>query len=378
MARTTSNLVSRISDFKSQISDVRPGSRRGFTLVELLVVIAIIGILVGLLLPAVNMAREAGRRSSCANNLKQLITAIIHYESVNKSFPAGRAECDAYPNSPCLNPLGLSLSGSQTSAASGFVAILPQLENLNLYNTTMPNGATSVLFPGKPDNTTSGWNTAAVAAAVASRPGVFLCASDRAQASNSILNPPAGTSSYAMVLGSSMVLATSTTAVITPGQPPPMVLGDEAHQKYYNNGPFVYLAPRSASDVKDGLSNTYFIGETVDGDSADTLNSWPLSVAYLCSLRTTTSPLNADPNTGAIALDSHDGLGLSSKVSGNVIGGFASRHPHGANFAYGGGNVKFTAGEGSATPSATQIDFYTYQALSTIAGSETVPSDDSH
>src|SRR4051812_2640418 len=63
--------------------------RRGFTLVELLVVIAIIGILVALLLPAIQAAREAARRSQCQNNLKNVSLAVLNYESARKTLPMG-------------------------------------------------------------------------------------------------------------------------------------------------------------------------------------------------------------------------------------------------------------------------------------------------
>jgi prepilin-type N-terminal cleavage/methylation domain-containing protein/prepilin-type processing-associated H-X9-DG protein len=86
------------TDFQSRLYQLpRPRwqkvARRGFTLVELLVVIAIIGVLVSLLIPAVQAAREAARRTQCGNNLKQIGLAVCNYQSVKRVFPTGCIEC---------------------------------------------------------------------------------------------------------------------------------------------------------------------------------------------------------------------------------------------------------------------------------------------
>lgn len=100
--------------------------RSGFTLVELLVVIAIIGILVALLLPAVQAAREAARRSSCSVNMKQIGLALLNYHDVNSAFPRG-----AYTSE--------SGSGRSEDGLGWASRILPQIEQQPVYDQLVDN-----------------------------------------------------------------------------------------------------------------------------------------------------------------------------------------------------------------------------------------------
>ena len=100
-------------------------TQQGFTLIELLVVIAITGLLIGLLLPAVQKVREAAALTQCANNLKQIGLALHSYESVNRHFPT------AFKMLPDPDPAAPSETG--TYGPSVFVLILPYLEQDNLY-----------------------------------------------------------------------------------------------------------------------------------------------------------------------------------------------------------------------------------------------------
>lgn len=106
-----------------------------FTLIELLVVIAIIGVLVGLLLPAVQQAREAARRTSCLNNLKQLAYAVANYQDVNKYMPPGSSGpmngASGFPSGWCDPSYGCGLPWGHFGWSA---TILPFLEGQNLYD----------------------------------------------------------------------------------------------------------------------------------------------------------------------------------------------------------------------------------------------------
>ncbi|QDT01116.1 DUF1559 domain-containing protein [Adhaeretor mobilis] len=115
---------------------VRRQLLRGFTLVELLVTIAIIGVLVGLLLPAVQAARESSRRTQCQNHLKQLALGLASYESSHEVFPAGCLGCrkiDGQPNGKQMNSWSAQLLGQleQVALADAYEHAVPSYRSPN-------------------------------------------------------------------------------------------------------------------------------------------------------------------------------------------------------------------------------------------------------
>ena len=306
----------------------------GFTLVELLVVIAIIGVLVALLLPAVQAAREAARRTSCVNNLKQIALGLQNYVDVNRVLPPGRLGCDC--NTSVADGCG-TRAASTRPGTSGFGLMLPQLEQQSLYEAFgWQLGAVSPATGCGGTEDTSGWQTAAVTEAMKARPKVFVCPSDNSDP-YSTPTPQYATGSYAFVHGTQGPSFTTSQTM-----------------KHSNDGSFMYLRSIRLSEVTDGQSNTMWVGEVIDAHTQESSNRWVVAGRHLDSLRSTENAINTKPGTGPFILNLYGYI---------CNGAFGSKHMRGANFGFGDGHVQFIS---------DNINLTLYRALSTRAGAESV------
>lgn len=313
----------------------------GFTLVELLVVIAIIGILVALLLPAVQTAREAARRSQCSNNLKQIGLAMLNHESTHKVFPAGRYGCDA-TNTPDCD----AFSVQQRVGPSAFVNILPQLEEDALYEQFAQDN-----FDGGPWVTKVGGDVAWLpryAEAIATRPSAFLCPSDESL-------PCCEVSADAVVVGESHFLSRAATCAATGNYalssgtngPPNTFWGATKHD---NTGAFVYMQRFPTRKFSDGLATTLFVGEAIDTHTLNNALVWNLGYRH-SSLRSTVNPINTPPGFPI----------YSNLYNRRLNGAFQSKHASGTQFVFGDAHVEFVN---------ESISQATYDALATRAGAD--------
>jgi type II secretory pathway pseudopilin PulG len=245
-----------------------PGCRRGFTLIELFMVLVIIMVLVSLLLPAVQQAREAARRTSCRNNLMQIGLALRNYESAHECLPPGSVDASR----PVRNDGKGYLFGWA-------VQILPQLD--------CPNEHAAFDFRvGVHDKA----NTAAASQAMP----VFTC--------------PAGR---------------------TPGSYAACHHDVESPIDVDNNGVMFLDSSIRREDIRDGASNTIYVGE--GGGAA----GWASGTRD--TLRNTGSPLNSPVPAGALV------AGFAAPRNANllVVGGFRSAHAGGVHFVFGDGAVRY-------------------------------------
>ena len=268
-----------------------------FTLIELLVVIAIIGVLVGLLLPAVQQARESARRASCTNKLKQLGLAVHNYADVNKEFP----------------PLAQMGAAAQTTPAWGWSALLlPFIEEVDLHSTL---GVGS----GQPTSN----------AALATRLDSFLCPSDTPPRDNS----PRG------VPGGSRFGLTNYPAVSSEGVRVYM----HSNQPQNATGVFVARTPTSGEpirkfkDITDGTSSTLMIGERATDQLLVDHNGATLSDNDRCYSSWTAVQFPDTDNSGwkgLFEIAGSTGEPLNSAApTYNFRHSFRSTHPGGSQFA---------------------------------------------
>jgi prepilin-type N-terminal cleavage/methylation domain-containing protein/prepilin-type processing-associated H-X9-DG protein len=335
--------------------------RLGFTLVELLVVIAIIGILIALLLPAVQAAREAARRSSCTNNQKQIGLAILNYESAKKKFPPGRVGCNT-ANGKCAPFCNSSINNAltQNQATSGFVLLMQYMEGGALYDLAAvdraPNGYNGMWIESTDTTASNAWMDAARLEVVSARPGTMGCPSNSAvpvitdpamiEYTWPGLKVPAATGSYALCAGDLGPSFMSSGSI------------NGATKKSYlecgNTGMFLIKASRIRRQISDGTSKTFAAGEVMKGDDPSSFNIWSFAFRTGSVLRNTENPLNTPPGIPSVGPGSDC---LYPPACWN--GAFGSEHKGGANFAFVDGHVTFVT---------ENIDLSVYRAASTVAG----------
>ena len=329
-------------------------SLQGFTLVELLVVIAIIGVLVALLLPAVQAAREAARRSQCVNNLKQMGIACANHESVQRAFPPGASGCYHMGDPcPCKNLGSSAETHKQFHRASGFVMMLPYMEDLALYDLGhwehgtfyYDDATTGGIFNWSSTYQSKWYSNPDLVALATSRPSFIICPSasnespcNKCSGSGwAAYEDQDGLSSYGLCFGNYNVRVTGYSTDVECG------IDDQS-------GIFVYGIRKPLRKVVDGASKTVAVGEVKFPDHTSNWDPWAFGAVYE-SLRSTWNPLNLEPGRPDYV----------TQTWGKENGAFGSEHPGGANFVFIDGHVEFVSDD---------VDLTIYRALGSISGNE--------
>ena len=309
-------------------------SSRGFTLVELLVVIAIIGILVALLLPAVQAAREAARRIQCCNNFKQIAVAMHGYHSARNTFPPG----SQFAHDAC--DLNFYFEGFGWGAF-----ILPYLEQKDIYDNLTFDG----VYPNRCKDQING-NLNACGATL----NVFLCPTDpqtepRVERTSipqdSNVDSSAGGKddhgrSNIAGAADSVDFSCSTRLGGPPWYPDPQA-----------NGILRGWETSRIRDVPDGTSNTVLVGEVTGAGSGTWLGfAWPAGAL--------TDGAGGINGAGTIVGGAPPGTWLGNSS------GFSSYHPGGCHFGLADGSSRFVSEE---------LDQFILERLIARNDGETVP-----
>ncbi len=346
---------------------------RGFTLIELLVVIAIVAILISLLLPAVQSAREAARRVQCTNNLKQIALACHNYESAIGSFPMGNVALNVTAD-------GFGAACTLWKLYSAFAYILPYMEQgagYNAYNFQWP----CLINP----NATHGANVTAGTQLVSS----YLCPSDQRAAAADPTRYAYAVSQASYGMNRGRIENFITNWINASG-----VAVQYGNTCGYGGGDGMFM-PESVvkiSGVTDGMSNTFLIGEMSRFPNeqwsttwmwANLAGAWQDPTWWSNGYRVTGGAfVLAPPNTPADTTGNilyacfnncnypPDWLNNAAIPGGpcNSLGQWAFRsfHPGGVNFAMADGSVRFIK---------NSVNLNTYRALGTRNLGEVVSSD---
>lgn len=334
-------------------------SKRGFTLIELLVVIAIIAILVALLLPAVQQAREAARRTQCKNNLKQWGLALHNYHDVYNVFPAALNNSGRYNNAAFY-------SGTNTiQNTPGWIALLPFIDAGSAYDLYDFNQTSSLSNPYS--RTLSGTTSTNPNLAVTSMPlSALECPSHPQAGEVSTYNSTsaAGSSSmYSREFARRASYGFSTGSMTDYSAPYVRYNGDIRQGAFGNNG-----AARLRS-ITDGTTNSILIGEAWGGSRYKTSSHygpWGLTGTHTCCHLYT--PNASSSTLTAATLISSSGVNYATNYSVNAA---YNGDTQGRQYAWGYGSghtggTQVTLGDGSTRFISESIDALTFWRLTYI------------
>jgi prepilin-type processing-associated H-X9-DG protein/prepilin-type N-terminal cleavage/methylation domain-containing protein len=297
--------------------------RRAFTLIELLVVISIIGLLTALLLPAVQAAREAARRTQCVNNLKQIGLALHNYHSAHQMFPPGYVS-------------NFDSSGNDTGPGWGWAAMfLPQIEQKPVFD------AVNLSLPIEDlSNPTSRLTSLSV----------LLCPSDSPPLTwQAVTRDPSGTPLQ------NICQVAEANYVGMYGTSDPGIDGDGIFFRDSNIG---------IANITDGTGQTIAAGERA---YALGVASWVGSVTGTSLFPLTDDGIGYPRVEGAPGMIlGHAGGNLGPGDPRGEVNQFYSRHPGGVNFLFADGHVAFLK---------TTMNAKTFRAVATRAGAEVISGD---